>query len=51
MLGNRRVPDLKPSDINRFIANAASGKTSTIQKARKKRGKSIVGDRARAAFY
>jgi integrase len=42
LLGNSRVPDLKPSDINRFIADVASGKTSTVQKTRKKRGKSIV---------
>jgi integrase len=32
---------LKPSDISRFIADVASGKTSTVQKTRK-RGKSIV---------
>lgn len=42
LLGTRRVPDLKPSDISRFIADVASGKTSTVQKTRNKRGKSIV---------
>ena len=42
LLGSKRVPDLKAADINRFMADVASGKTSTVQKTNKKRGKSIV---------
>ena len=42
LLGSKRVPDLKGADINRFMADVASGKTSTVQKTRNKRGKSIV---------
>src|SRR5216684_8411526 len=42
LLGSKRVPDLKAADINRFMADVASGKTSTVQKTRNKRGKSIV---------
>jgi integrase len=42
LLGSKRVPDLKAADINRFMVDVASGKTSTIQKTRNKRGKSIV---------
>jgi integrase len=42
LLGNSRVQDLKSSDIYRFLSDVASGKTSTIQETRKKRGKSIV---------
>jgi integrase len=42
LLGNSRVQDLKASDIYRFLSDVASGKTSTIQKTSKKRGKSIV---------
>ena len=42
LLGSKRVSDLKAADINRFMADVASGKTSTIQKTRNKRGKSIV---------
>jgi hypothetical protein len=32
LLGSKRVPDLKGADINRFIADVASGKTSTVQR-------------------
>jgi integrase len=42
LLGNKKVQDLKPADINRFIADVASGKTATVQKTAKKRGKSVV---------
>jgi integrase len=42
LLGNSRVQDLKSPDIYRFLSDVASGKTSTIQETRKKRGKSIV---------
>ena len=42
LLGSKRVPDLRAADINRFMGDVASGKTSTIQKTKKKRGKSIV---------
>jgi hypothetical protein len=42
LLGGKRVPDLKAADINRFMADVASGKTSMVQKTRNKRGKSIV---------
>jgi hypothetical protein len=39
LLGSKRVPDLKGADINRFMADVASGKTSTVQKTRNKRGR------------
>jgi len=42
LIGSKRVPDLKAADINRFMTDVASGKTSTVQKTRNKRGKSIV---------
>jgi hypothetical protein len=40
--GNKKVQDLKPADINRIIGDVASGKTSTVQKTAKKRGKCVV---------
>ena len=42
LLGKKRVQTLKSTDINRFVEEVASGKTATIQKTGKKRGKSIV---------
>jgi len=42
LLGKKRVQTLKSTDINRFVEEVASGKTATIQKTCKKRGKSIV---------
>ena len=42
LLGTRRVQTLKPADINKFVEDVAIGKTATIQKTGKKRGKSIV---------
>jgi integrase len=42
LLGKKRVQTLKSKDINRFVEEVASGKTATIQKTGKKRGKSIV---------
>jgi integrase len=42
LLGKKRVQTLKPADINKFVEDVASGKTATIQKTGKKRGKSIV---------
>jgi len=42
LLGNKRVPDLRVADINRFMVDVASGKTSMVQKTRNKRAKSIV---------
>jgi integrase len=42
LLGNKRVQSLKPADINRFIEDVATGKSATIEKTNKKRGKSVV---------
>jgi integrase len=42
LLGNKRVQSLKPADINKFIEDVATGKSATIEKTSKKRGKSIV---------
>jgi integrase len=42
LLGNKRVQSLKPADINKFIEDVATGKSATIEKTNKKRGKSIV---------
>jgi integrase len=42
LLGTKRVRDLMPADINRFIRDVASGKTAVTEKTQKKRGKSIV---------
>jgi integrase len=42
LLGNSRVQGLKPADINKFIEDVATGKSATIEKTSKKRGKSIV---------
>jgi integrase len=42
LLGKKRVQSLKSADINRFIEDVASGRSATIEKTNKKRGKSIV---------
>ena len=42
LLGSRRVIDLKPVDIKRFVKDVASGKTAKVRKTGKVRGKSIV---------
>ena len=42
LIGKKRVQSLKPADINKLVEDVASGKTATIQKTGKKRGKSIV---------
>src|SRR3984893_16332685 len=42
LLGKKRVQTLKPADINKFLEDVASGKSATIEKTNKKRGKSIV---------
>jgi integrase len=42
LLGNKRVQSLKPADINKFIEDVATGKSATIEKTNKKRGKSVV---------
>jgi integrase len=42
LLGTKRVSDLTPADINRFIRDVASGKTAVTEKTQKKHGKSIV---------
>lgn len=42
LLGSRRVIDLKPADIKRFVKDVASGKTAKVRKTGKIRGKSIV---------
>jgi integrase len=42
LLGKKRVQTLKPADVNKFLEDVASGKSATIEKTSKKRGKSIV---------
>jgi integrase len=42
LLGSKRVRDVGQADINRFIRDVASGKTATVEKTAKKRGKVIV---------
>lgn len=42
LLGNRRVADLKTSDIAKFQSDVASGKTRAVIKTERKRGKAIV---------
>ena len=42
LLGLRRVIDLRPADIKRFVKDVASGKTAKVRKTGKVRGKSIV---------
>jgi integrase len=42
LLGNKRVQSLKSADISKFIEDVATGKSATIEKTNKKRGKSIV---------
>jgi len=42
LLGNKRVQSLRPADINKFIEDVATGKSATIEKTSKKRGKCIV---------
>jgi integrase len=42
LLGNKRVQSLRSADINKFIEDVATGKSATIEKTSKKRGKSIV---------
>lgn len=42
LLGNRKVIDLKTSDIARFMRDVATGKTAKVQKTDKLRGKSVV---------
>jgi integrase len=42
LLGSKRVRDVGQADINRFIRDVASGKTATVEKTAKKRGKAIV---------
>ncbi len=42
LLGSKRVCDITQADINRFIRDVAGGKTASIEKTDKKRGKAIV---------
>jgi integrase len=42
LLGKKRVQSLKPTDINKFVEDVATGKSATVEKTNKKRGKSIV---------
>ena len=42
LLGNKLVRDVTQMDVNRFIRDVAGGKTATVQKTEKKRGKAIV---------
>lgn len=42
LLGKKLVIDIKPSDISRFIKDVTVGKTATVEKTEKKRGKAVV---------
>jgi len=42
LLGSKRVRDLTPADINKFIRSVAAGETATVEKTDKLRGKAIV---------
>ncbi len=42
LLGAKRVIDLTKADVHRFLRDVASGKTATVEKTGKLRGKSIV---------
>ena len=42
LLGAKRVIELTKADVNRFLRDVASGKTATVEKTKKLRGKSIV---------
>ncbi len=42
LLGNKRVCDITQADINRFIRDVAGGKTASVEKTDKKRGKANV---------
>jgi integrase len=42
LLGKKPVQSLRPADISKFVGDVASGKSATIEKTSKKRGKSIV---------
>ncbi|MCR9195202.1 MAG: site-specific integrase [Hyphomonas sp.] len=42
LLGSRRVKDLQTSDINKFLRDVAVGKTATVRKTGRPRGKAIV---------
>jgi integrase len=42
LLGKNRVQSLKPADINKFVKDVAGGRSATIERTNKKRGKSIV---------
>jgi integrase len=50
LMGGKLVCDISQADINRFIRDVAGGKTATVVKTEKKRGKAIVeGGRGTAA--
>lgn len=42
LLGTKRVRDVTAADLNRFIRDIAAGKTATMQRTAKLRGKAIV---------
>jgi integrase len=42
LLGQKSVQSLRPTDISKFVADVASGKTAIVEKTSKKHGKSIV---------
>jgi len=42
LLGNKLVRDLVQADVNRFIRDVTLGKTATVVKTNKKRGKAVV---------
>lgn len=50
LLGTRRVRDLTPVDVARFIRDVMAGKTAVVEKSGKLRGKAVVtGGRGAAA--
>jgi len=42
LLGSKLVRDVTQADVSRFIRDVASGKTATVEKTERKRGKAIV---------
>lgn len=42
LLGRRIVKELTPADLNRFVRDVTAGKTATVEKSEKLRGKVIV---------
>ena len=42
LLGGKKVIDVKKSDIHQFLTDVADGKTATVKKSKKPRGKAMI---------